>query len=843
MSFPDPRTRSKNTFTSKTLLAKSGPSFAALITANAVQAFALSAGKEWLLERDATTLWLALRVLQFAAVPVLGCAVLGKAAPYWRTWSTKQWTALAMVSAILFVQQIALCTALHGLSPTRLILLSQTWPFWLPHIRSPSNILATICIVLALGASAFLDAGLLDQSHQSLATSYGALLVYIFSSALLNDQQAPLIHGIGEWTASAVIVVGAVVLSVVTNLGALATGWIRPQTSIPLTSIFVTIPCIALGSVYLVPAMCRTLLASHNNTALNHPHPRSVWPSIIAATLPIAAISTLVFGRRPSLSDALVAGLLYAGIIKGMPTEGPTHTSMTRLIRTYLKIIMENDDSRKIFYFLMVNLAYMVVQMMWGFWTNSLGLVSDAIHMLFDCFSVGVGLMASVMANWPSNERFTYGYGRIETISGFANGIFLILISVFIVFEAIQRIVEPPEMGNFRQLLIVSTLGLGVNLFGLLAIGHHHHAGGGHSHSHSEPGHAHSHAEPAAVHGGHSHGVEKCVDHAHGERHDHGHGHSHAESHAGHGHSHGNEKPLPTSLPLHNGHSHNSHSHDGHEDCDSDHSSHGGHSHPPRRADSTHSHSHLQPDQHSHSPGPKEAPSHSHSHSHSPEHDHSHDSHSHAGELDLGLSPVTPKHQYDFESLTATHDHHEVEMPMVVTKKEGGHDHGHSHNMRGVFLHVMADTLGSVGVIISTLLIEYYGWTGFDPIASLFIAILIASSVLPLVIDCGKVLCLDIGDRESDVRQALQELSNVEGVHSFSQPCFWPKDAESIVGSIHIKLSQSASSYDPSGPHSTVKSKTGSNYVNMDRVMDRVNRLLRSKIHGLDELAIQIEGS
>lgn len=81
-----------------------------------------------------------------------------------------------------------------------------------------------------------------------------------------------------------------------------------------------------------------------------------------------------------------------------------------------------------------------------------------AIHMAFDCMAIGVGLFASVMATWDPNERFTYGYllkiffatesnltdyifsyGRIETLSGFANGIFLILISIFIIFEAIQR--------------------------------------------------------------------------------------------------------------------------------------------------------------------------------------------------------------------------------------------------------------------------------------------------------------------------------------------------------------------------------------------------------------------
>ena len=80
--------------------------------------------------------------------------------------------------------------------------------------------------------------------------------------------------------------------------------------------------------------------------------------------------------------------------------------------------------------------------------------------------------------------------------------------------------------------------------------------------------------------------------------------------------------------------------------------------------------------------------------------------------------------------------------------------------MMGVYRHVMADTLGSVGVIISTLLIEKFGWTGFDPIASLFIAILIVLSVIPLVLEAGRILCLDMGEEhEKAVIEALQEVS------------------------------------------------------------------------------------
>lgn len=158
--------------------------------------------------------------------------------------------------------------------------------------------------------------------------------------------------------------------------------------------------------------------------------------------------------------------------------------------------------------------------------------------------------------------------------------------------------------------------------------------------------------------------------------------------------------------------------------------------------------------------------------------------------------------------------------------------------MRGVFLHVMADTLGSVGVIISTLLIQFYGWTGFDPIASLFIAILIAASVIPLVIDTGKVLMLDLSDRASSVETALAELHHVEGLESHSSARFWPKDDNSVIGSIHVRVSPSASSFDSGGPHSAVQGR----YAKVERVVERVDTLLRSRIAGLEELSIQVEG-
>ena len=79
----------------------------------------------------------------------------------------------------------------------------------------------------------------------------------------------------------------------------------------------------------------------------------------------------------------------------------------------------------------------------------------------------------------------------------------------------------------------------------------------------------------------------------------------------------------------------------------------------------------------------------------------------------------------------------------------------------GVFLHVMADTLGSVGVIISSVLIEQFGLQRADPICSLFIAILIFASVVPLLKESALVLALrtprDIQDELGDALKKVKD--------------------------------------------------------------------------------------
>ncbi|KAI7899932.1 Metallo-dependent phosphatase-like protein [Cokeromyces recurvatus] len=312
------------------------------------------------------------------------------------------------------------------------------------------------------------------------------------------------------------------------------------------------------------------------------------------------------------------------------------NTSLLRIAKQSIEIILNNKDSKQIFYFFLLNLSYMFVQLAYGIWTNSLGLISDAIHMFFDCLALGIGLLATVMSKWPSNSEYSYGYSRIETVAAYFNGVFLVLISLSIVTEAIHRLIDPPHI-NTHRLLFISFIGLVVNLVGIFAFNHGH-------------------------------------------------------THAGHDHHH-------------------------HED----------------------------------------------------EHD----------------------------------------------------NNGHSANMKGVFLHIMADTLGSIGVIISTLLIKWYGWTGFDPIASIFISILITLSVIPLIKQSSAILMLELDDQTvAIIEGAIEELKHLEGVISVSHPRFWPYEAESMMGSIHVQI----------------KDEEDTQVIHQ-----KATDLLKSRIHRLREVCVQIE--
>jgi zinc transporter 5/7 len=94
--------------------------------------------------------------------------------------------------------------------------------------------------------------------------------------------------------------------------------------------------------------------------------------------------------------------------------------------------------------------------------------------------------------------------------------------------------------------------------------------------------------------------------------------------------------------------------------------------------------------------------------------------------------------------------------------------------MQGIFLHVLADAMGSVAVIVSTLLTQYTGWMGWDPVASVFVAILIFASAIPLVRTCAGKLMMVLPDEAGwQVREALFGVGEVRGVVGCKGVRFW----------------------------------------------------------------------
>lgn len=107
--------------------------------------------------------------------------------------------------------------------------------------------------------------------------------------------------------------------------------------------------------------------------------------------------------------------------------------------------------------------GYMLIEAIGGFITNSLALLSDAGHMLSDSISLGIALLAFTLGARVANQSKTFGYKRFEILAAVLNGITLILIALYIFYEAIERFQNPPEVAS-TGMLIIAAFGLLVNI-------------------------------------------------------------------------------------------------------------------------------------------------------------------------------------------------------------------------------------------------------------------------------------------------------------------------------------------------------------------------------------------
>ena len=385
----------------------------------------------------------------------------------------------------------------------------------------------------------------------------------------------------------------------------------------------------------------------------------------------------------------------------------------------------------RIFLLLGIDSAFFVLELTVGILVKSLALYADAMHMLNDVLSLIVALYAIRLAAQTevNHARLSFGWQRAEILGALINGVFLLALCFSIFLEAIQRFVDPPVITNPKLILIVGSAGLASNIVGLFLF---------HDHGH----------------GGHDHGSE-------------GDGHAHEDS--GHTHRHTDEESVLSGtdveavLPETTVRRYSSGKHRRHRSS-------GGvggaasNQHPvlARRSivqegDVVRANMAEQQQQQQH--------------------------HHHESNGDHAVDERTPMLQH------TTHKH-------ATTGKDapGGGQGGHSHgnlNMKGVFLHVLGDALGNIGVMITALFIwlTNFSWKYYaDPVISLVITGIILSSSYPLVRSASFILLQAVpqGVNIDDVRD---DILSFDGVRSLHELHIWQLSDSKLVASVHIRVS------------------------------------------------------
>jgi cobalt-zinc-cadmium efflux system protein len=135
---------------------------------------------------------------------------------------------------------------------------------------------------------------------------------------------------------------------------------------------------------------------------------------------------------------------------------------------------MNDKSQQRLLLSLAVTLVIFAGELVGGFLSHSLSLLSDAGHVLTDAFALGLSLIALLIMKRPSDYRATYGYQRIGLVAALINGVSLVVIALFIFIEAYKRYFAPPEI-NSSVMLSIAAAGLFGNLIMAWILGHKHH--------------------------------------------------------------------------------------------------------------------------------------------------------------------------------------------------------------------------------------------------------------------------------------------------------------------------------------------------------------------------------
>lgn len=144
----------------------------------------------------------------------------------------------------------------------------------------------------------------------------------------------------------------------------------------------------------------------------------------------------------------------------------------------------------------------MVIEIIGGLRANSLAILTDAAHLLSDIAGFSISLFTVWVSGWEATPQQSFGFNRLEVIGALLSVQLIWLISVSLIYEAIQRLISKQTNVNGKLMFAIAAFGFAVNFFLVLWLGH----------DHSGHGHGHGHSQHGCDKDEHSHEVEESGD-------------------------------------------------------------------------------------------------------------------------------------------------------------------------------------------------------------------------------------------------------------------------------------------------------------------------------------------
>jgi zinc transporter 1 len=477
---------------------------------------------------------------------------------------------------------------------------------------------------------------------------------------------------------------------------------------------------------------------------------------------------------------------------------------------------MALSKSQRMYILLAINSLFFFIELSVGIAVHSLALVADSFHMLNDVFSLCVGLWAVHVKNSKPSKQFTYGWQTAETLGALVNGVFLVALCMSIGLEAIERLFNPPEIKEPKWILGVGSAGLAMNILGLFLFHDHGHSHGGHSHGHGdeEEGLLGADGEPEE-HGIVDPSVRPTTSGASRRR------SSDVRSPPGFRKQRSLSRGYNAldGIPSHPASIRNDIINASKLGNIQDNGSEATLSEDEEAVEDTAvtvaSTSHYAgPNL---DPIPRESTPLLQDTSSQPPVRKTVTFNGNANSTSLIGEPIRRR--------TSSHKSRPAQ-----SNSHGGHSHA-DLNMRAVFLHVLGDALGNIGVIATALFIwltPYWWRFYFDPVVSLLIACIILASALPLCRAAARILLLAVPTGVS-VDNIKADILNLPGVVSCHHVHVWQLSDTTLVASLHVRVACKDSS-------TSDGASTGGEYMQLAR---QIRKTLHG--HGIHSTTIQPE--